>query len=121
MPDPDTLRGLAQQLDAVARAHPCYSQVDKVVFVLLGTITALARIQEINQDQARPQQELAFNYVNYRGQTGRRKVRPLSIRWGTSDWYKTPQWLLSCWDLDKDDMREFAIANMTDIVQENRP
>ena len=120
MPDPKSLRGLAQSLEVTAREHPCWSQVHQIVVVLTGYITALARVSEVNQSEALHHQELTFTYANWRGEVGTRRVRPLTVRWGTSDWYKTPQWLLLCWDLDKDDMREFALANMCDIKQQDR-
>jgi len=62
-------------------------------------------------------QTLRFSYVNYRGSFSWRTVNPISVRWGTSEWYETPQWLLMCYDMDKKDRREFALANMHEISQ----
>ena len=119
MPAPDSLRGLANSIEELARNHPRWSQIHDLVLVLTGSICAISRVAEVNQSEALAHQELTFDYVNYRGEKGVRKVRPLTIRWGTSDWYKTPQWLLMCWDLDKNDMREFAIANMSNVQQQD--
>lgn len=122
MPDVKySLRDLASKIESVSREHPAFSQAHEIVYHCTGYLNALARIAEINQDAARPSQLLAFDYVNYKGEQSRRAVHPLSIRWGTSEWYKEPQWLLMCFDLGKKDRREFAINRMTNVEQTDRP
>lgn len=116
-----SLRDLAAKIEAVGQAHPAWSQAHQHVYSLTSHLCAIARVAEINQDDARPAQTLEFDYTNYAGSTARRCAQPLSIRWGTSEWYSEPQWLLMCWDLDKEDRREFAIARMTHIKQQDRP
>ena len=116
-----SLRDLSAQIEAVGRAHPAWSQAHRVVYHCTEYLNTLARIAEINQDDARPVQLLEFSYVNYKGIVGTRRVNPLSVRWGTSEWYSSPQWLLMCWDLDKQDRREFALLGMSDIKQVDRP
>lgn len=54
--------------------------------------------------------KVTFWYRNHRGEEGYRRVRPISLRYGTSDYYKEPQWLLLALDLEKDAEREFALA-----------
>ena len=120
MPSDSSLRGLARQLEELARAHPEWSRVSAPVTVLTGYITALARVAELAQDEAKAHQVLTFSYTNWRGQFETRHVRPLTIRWGTSDWYTEPGWLLSCWDLDRNDIREFSLSKMSNVVQQNR-
>jgi predicted DNA-binding transcriptional regulator YafY len=57
-------------------------------------------------------QNLRFTYTNHRGETSERNVRPVVLRWGTSDYYPTPQWLLKALDHDRGAFREFALAKM---------
>ncbi len=54
--------------------------------------------------------ELTFWYRNYRGEEGPRRVRPLGLRYGTSQWHKEPQWLMIAIDLEKNAEREFAMV-----------
>jgi predicted DNA-binding transcriptional regulator YafY len=116
------LRDLAQQIEEVAREHSNFSQVTGIIDVAAGYINALARISEINSAEARHSiAEVRFDYINHEGRKGQRRALIRNIRWGTSDWYATPQWLLLCWDLDKQDMREFALANMSNITQVDLP
>jgi predicted DNA-binding transcriptional regulator YafY len=120
MPRP-SMRELAAKIEAVGREHPCWSQVHQIVHCATDHICAVARANELSQDQARPQQVVEFNYVNYRGVHGRRRVRLLSPpRWGTSDWYREPCWLVMALDLDKGEPREFKMINMTDVEQFDR-
>jgi predicted DNA-binding transcriptional regulator YafY len=116
-----SLRDLAHRIEEIGREHPAWSQAHELVLVMTGALRAMARASEINQDEARPLQVLGFRYINYREETTWRRVNPLSIRWGTSEWYKEPQWLLMCYDLGKKDRREFALSRMDTVVQEDRP
>lgn len=59
--------------------------------------------------------EMTFGYTNYRGEIGRRRVRPVSIRFGASEWHPGLQWLLVAYDLDKGERREFAMRDMFDV------
>jgi predicted DNA-binding transcriptional regulator YafY len=54
-------------------------------------------------------------YWNYRSERSIRKIRPQSIRFGSSLWHRDEQWLLIGWDLDKNEIREFAMKDMTDV------
>lgn len=56
---------------------------------------------------------VTFTYTNYRGWTGVRRVRPLRIRFGPSEWHPEPQWLLDAYDLDKGADRSFALKDVT--------
>lgn len=60
--------------------------------------------------------ELIFWYRNYKGKEGMRRVRPLSLRFGTSEWHKEPQWLMRAYDLENDKEREFAMRDMSGFV-----
>lgn len=60
--------------------------------------------------------ELLFWYRNYKGEEGYRRVRPLRIRFGTSEWHQEPQWLMLAYDLENDKEREFAMRDMKNFV-----
>lgn len=61
---------------------------------------------------------ISFDYVNHRGEAARRRVRPLSIRFGTSEYYSEPQWLMKALDVGKDANREFAMSKMKNVEEE---
>lgn len=63
-----------------------------------------------------PKGALTFWYKNYKGEEGYRRVRPVSIRFGTSDYHKEPQWLMLADDLVNNKRREFAMKDMSGIV-----
>jgi hypothetical protein len=50
--EPDTLLGLARQIEELARGHACYSQVHEITGVCAGYIRALHRIEEVNRRDA---------------------------------------------------------------------
>jgi hypothetical protein len=56
--------------------------------------------------------ELTFGYINWRGESSRRRARPISIRWGETRWHPRPGWLLLAFDLDKQENREFYMRDM---------
>lgn len=59
---------------------------------------------------------IVFWYRNYKGEEGYRRVRPISIRFGTSEWHKEPQWLMLADDLVNNKQREFAMIGISSIV-----
>lgn len=68
------------------------------------------------------QKPITFWYRNYKGEEGYRRVRPISIRFGVSDWHKEPQWLMLADDLGPSDAaatikrREFAMRDIRHVV-----
>lgn len=58
------------------------------------------------------EEPLSFVYRNWRGEVSQRRVRPLGIRFGSTEWHPEPQWLLRAVDLDKDEEREFAMRDI---------
>lgn len=53
--------------------------------------------------------DVRLTYTNHRGETARRMIRPLRLRWGSTEHHPVPQWLLDCWDLDRQDFRSYAL------------
>lgn len=60
---------------------------------------------------------LQFDYINHRGEAGARRVVPIAIRFGVSDWHTDPQWLMEALDLDKGAPREFAMRDMSNVSE----
>jgi hypothetical protein len=77
----------------------------------------IAKYQEIIRTRAPDATEaVVFWYQNYEGKEGYRRAVPISMRFGTSEWHKKPQWLLLAFDEDKKANREFAVADMRDVI-----
>lgn len=55
-----------------------------------------------------------IEYMNWKGERGRRTIMPSVIRFGTSHWHKDQQWLLRAFDISKGEMREFAMKDIHD-------
>lgn len=51
-------------------------------------------------------------YTNYKGETSKRRFRPLNLYWGSNEWYPEPQWLMDGYDEDKKVTRTFALKNI---------
>ena len=55
---------------------------------------------------------LVFEYVNWEKKKAVRKVQPLEIWYGQTQWHPKKQWLLKALDLDKNEKRDFAIKDI---------
>lgn len=51
-------------------------------------------------------------YRNHRGETAVRKIAPLAIHYGSTEYHPEPQHLLAVIDLDKRNVRMFALRNV---------
>lgn len=100
-------RDLAARIDEVL-AMPARHSVH-AAFALLRDVRATLA-ETIAAEDAAP---LAFTYRNWRGETATRSVRPIGVRFGSSQWHRTPQWLLRAFDLNKNEEREFALSGMS--------
>jgi len=52
--------------------------------------------------------KIPFTYTNFRGETALRNVKPVSLRYGFTEFHPIPQWLMRGIDLDRNVEREFA-------------
>lgn len=52
-----------------------------------------------------------LTYMNWRGETSERTIKPIRIYWGSSEWHPEPQWLLTAFDLEKNAERDFALKD----------
>lgn len=50
-----------------------------------------------------------FLYMNHKGVTALRTVRPIRLWFGSTCYHPDPQWLLECFDLDKLETRDYAM------------
>jgi predicted DNA-binding transcriptional regulator YafY len=64
---------------------------------------------ERNDETART---LSFVYTNYRGETGHRRVIPKKVWFGATEWHPVQQWLLEAFDLDVQEIRNFAVRDI---------
>jgi predicted DNA-binding transcriptional regulator YafY len=55
---------------------------------------------------------LTVHYENHRGETGTRRIVPLSIRFGECEWFAGEQWLMEAYDCDKHAKRTFAMGKL---------
>ncbi|QGZ16235.1 hypothetical protein Hena1_00590 [Erwinia phage Hena1] len=58
---------------------------------------------------------LKFYYKNYRGEYGHRTVQDPKWRFGSTEYHKQPQWLIEAFDVEKQDFRTFAAADIVEI------
>jgi hypothetical protein len=54
---------------------------------------------------------LEMTYRNWKGKVSQRRISPVSIRIGTTEWHPEPGALLLAKDMDKNEMREFALKD----------
>lgn len=58
---------------------------------------------------------IIFEYTNYQGIKSTRRVLPERMEWKATPWHPTPQWLLTGYDLDKGEVRSFAMQDMNNV------
>lgn len=51
-------------------------------------------------------------YTNWKGQTQTRRIEPIKIFFGTTEYHPDPQWLLKCFDVDKNAERTFSMKDI---------
>lgn len=51
-------------------------------------------------------------YKNWRGETAKRQIVPTHVWFGHTEWHKEDQWLLTAFDVDKKDARDFALKDI---------
>lgn len=60
---------------------------------------------------------LEFDYTNYKGEQSHRRVIVHSVGYGSNEWHPEPQWLMYALDLDKNEFREFAMKDMSNVKE----
>ncbi len=64
-----------------------------------------------------PPAEIEFDYVNWKGVKGKRKALITSYHYGSNEWHKEEQWLMRASDYDKDEVRYFAMKDMSNVKE----
>jgi len=59
-----------------------------------------------------PSNFLKFKYKNWEGKIAIRKVKPLKIWFGETEFHKGKQWFLKALDLDKNAERDFSLRDV---------
>ena len=59
-----------------------------------------------------------INYRNYKGEERMRTIIPASVWWGATKWHPEEQWLLEAMDIEKGEMRDFALKDLGSVPQE---
>jgi hypothetical protein len=61
-----------------------------------------------------------IRYTNHRGETANRRIVPIGIRFGSTEWHPEQQWLLEAFDLDRDATRSFAMRDILEWAQREK-
>ncbi len=57
-------------------------------------------------------QPLVIGYTNWRGEWSMRRLAHMGAPyWGATDWHPEPQWLMAALDVDKNEIRVFAMKD----------
>lgn len=59
-----------------------------------------------------PHRHANIDYTNWRGERYWRKILPIAIWHGTTEWHHEPQWFLRAMDIEKGELRDFAMTNI---------
>ena len=59
-----------------------------------------------------PRKVVHVVYTNWRGKTRVRRIYPIRIYWGKTEYHPEEQWLLEVWDIDKDAPRTYAMKDI---------
>ncbi len=51
-------------------------------------------------------------YTNWKGETDQRRIIPLSVKYGKTEYHPEGQWLMEVWDVDKKAYRIYAFAGI---------
>jgi hypothetical protein len=71
-------------------------------------VYVLARLQDFAAPVA---ETLETGYTNYRGEWSMRRIQPVRLWVGSTDWHPEPGLLLEAIDLDKNETRHFAVKD----------
>ncbi|MFW3388075.1 UNVERIFIED_CONTAM: hypothetical protein RF648_18975 [Kocuria sp. CPCC 205274] len=55
-------------------------------------------------------------YTNWKGETRERCIIPINMWYGETEFHKEPQWLLTALDTEKNQVRDFALKDMTPLL-----
>lgn len=56
---------------------------------------------------------MRIKYRNWRGEVATRCIKPIKMFFGSNEWHPEEQWLMEAMDLDKVEVRVFAMRDMS--------
>lgn len=59
------------------------------------------------------EKHIVFRYKNWRGEIATRTVLPHKIWFGSTEWHPEEQWFLTGEDVEKGEIRDFALSDIT--------
>lgn len=59
-----------------------------------------------------------IKYKNWKNEIAIRNIYPNEIWYGSTEYHKEPQFLLSAWDIDKQAFRDFALIDILEFIKE---
>lgn len=75
----------------------------------------------MTQGAAQDGRLLRIDYTNWRGVRAIRLIAPIRIVFGRTKWHPGPQYLLEAEDVEKSEIRLFAMHDVHDWILENKP
>lgn len=61
---------------------------------------------------------IRFFYKNWKGQCGYRTIQGVPMFWyGESAYHKGKQWFIKAYDVEKQDIRDFAVVDIIEFVK----
>ena len=82
--------------------------------------TVSAPVEPLQSGAGASPGDIAIDYTNWRGERSMRKIRPMTIWFGSTDWHQDEQWLLSAYDYQKAGRRDFALRDIHEWKIEER-
>jgi predicted DNA-binding transcriptional regulator YafY len=55
---------------------------------------------------------IVLDYTNWKGERKDRRIMPLTLWFGVSEFHDEPQWFIRAMDLDRNVMRDFSLATI---------
>ncbi len=69
--------------------------------------------ESVNADEPPDGPVLTIPYTNWRGVFAMRRVIPAGAPFfGPTEWHPEPQWLLPVWDVEREGIRDYALASI---------
>jgi hypothetical protein len=62
-------------------------------------------------------QIITVMYTNWRGETSQRRIAPLYLKFESNEWHPRKQWIMYCYDADKNSIRGFALDGLLEPEQ----
>lgn len=70
------------------------------------------KIKENCEDQSMNTQRVDILYTNYKGERAWRRILPVKIWFGSTEWHPVEQWFVDAEDIDRKVMRSFALCDI---------